>query len=80
MLFSTIAFAQPANDECATAQSLGTLPSPTACPNGLGAAVTVSGTNINATAPAPYTYLLGCGTGGNQPAPALDVWYSLKVC
>jgi len=76
MLFSAIAFAQPANDNCSTAQSLGTLPSPAACPNGLGAAVTLSGTTINATAPAPYTYLLGCGTGGNQPAPALDVWYS----
>jgi gliding motility-associated-like protein len=75
-LISLNAYAQPANDNCSTAQSLGTLPSPAACPNGLGAAVTVSGTNINATAPAPYTYLLGCGTGGNQPAPALDVWYS----
>ena len=76
LLYGLTSFAQPANDECSTAQSLGTLPVPAACPSGLGAAVTVSGTNINATAPSPYTYLLGCGTGGNQPSPALDVWYS----
>ncbi len=76
VISSLDSFAQPANDNCSTAQSLGTLPSPAACPNGLGATVTVSGTNINATAPSPYTYLLGCGTGGNQPVPALDVWYS----
>lgn len=71
-----LCFAQPANDNCNTAQSLGTLPAPAACPSGVGTAVTVSGTNINATAPSPYTYLLGCATGGNQPSPALDVWYS----
>lgn len=75
-VFPLLCIAQPANDNCNTAQNLGTLPAPAACPNGLGSSVTVTGTNINATAPSPYTYLLGCATGGNQPSPALDVWYS----
>ena len=75
ILLSFLSFSQPANDNCSTAQNLGSLPTPAACPNGVGATVNVTGTNINATAPNPYTYLLGCQTGGNQPAPALDVWY-----
>ena len=70
--FFTIA--QPPNDNCSNATHI-TLPNPLACPNGIGGTVNVSGTNIGATAPSPYTYLLGCSTGGNQPAPALDVWY-----
>ncbi len=69
-------FAQPANDGCNTAQNLGSLPAPAACPSGVGSTINVSGSNINATAATPYTYLLGCSTGGNQPSPALDVWYS----
>jgi hypothetical protein len=67
-------YAQPANDNCSGA-TLITLPSPSACPSGIGGVINITGTNINATAPSPYTYLLGCATGGNQPAPALDVWY-----
>ncbi|MBA2610960.1 MAG: hypothetical protein H0U95_03245, partial [Bacteroidetes bacterium] len=74
---SFLAVAQiPANDNCATAQNLGTLPTPAACPSGVGANVNVAGTTIGATAPNPYTTLLNCQTGGNQPGPALDVWYS----
>jgi hypothetical protein len=65
---------QPVNDNCANATVI-TLPNPVACPSGIGGTVNVSGTNVNATAPTPYTYLLGCATGGNQPAPARDVWY-----
>jgi gliding motility-associated-like protein len=77
LLVSLFTWAQaPANDNCTTAQNLGTLPTPAACPSGVGTAVNVSGTNIGATAPSPYTTLLGCQTGGNQPGPALDVWYS----
>jgi len=79
LLLSTLfSFAQvPANDNCSTATNLGTLPTPAACPSGVGANVNVTNqTNINATAPSPYTTLLGCQTGGNQPGPALDVWYS----
>ena len=68
-------FSQPANDNCSGAQNLGTLPTPAACPSGVGSSVNISGTTINATSPTPYTYLLGCQTTGNQPAPALDVWY-----
>jgi len=66
----------PSNDNCSTATNLGTLPTPAACPSGIGASVTSAGTNINATYPAIYTTLLGCQTGGNQPGPALDVWYT----
>lgn len=70
------AFAQPANDNCSTAQSLGTLPTPSACPTGNGSAVNVSGTNVGATSPNPYSYMIGCQPSGTQAAPALDVWYS----
>ena len=75
LLASSSVLAQPANDNCSTAQNLGNLPTPAACPVGTGANVNVTGTTINATSPTPYTYLLGCQTGGNQPAPARDVWY-----
>jgi gliding motility-associated-like protein len=77
LISSMVSIAQvPANDNCSGAQNLGTLPTPAACPSGIGTAVTVGGTNINATYPAVYTTLLGCQTGGNQPGPAFDVWYS----
>ena len=75
--FHLFVLGQPINDNCSNA-TLITLPNPAACLNGVGgvgSTVNVSGTNISATAPNPYTYLLGCQTGGNQPAPALDVWY-----
>jgi len=77
LLSSLFTWAQvPANDNCSTATNLGTLPNPAACPSGVGTAVNVTNqTNIGATAPSPYTTLLGCQTGGNQPGPALDVWY-----
>ena len=77
LIISLFSHAQvPVNDNCNTATNLGTLPLPAACPSGIGAPVNVVGTNINATAPNPYTTLLGCQTAGNQPGPALDVWYS----
>lgn len=77
-LFSSKAFAQPANDECATAQNLGTLPAPAACPSGAGTAVTAAGTITAATPGNPYIYQNGCsGAGGpNMGVPANDVWYS----
>ena len=78
-MLSQLAFAQPANDNCSGAQNLGTLPTPNSCNAatnpGVGSSINVTGTNINATSPNPYNYLLGCSTGGNQPAPGLDVWY-----
>jgi gliding motility-associated-like protein len=73
------AFAQPANNNCNTAQSLGSLPTPGACTGGLqnGTAVTVAGTTVGATATSPYTSITDCGTGtADQASPALDVWYS----
>jgi hypothetical protein len=79
-IFAAVAaFAQPANNNCNTAQNLGTLPTPAPCPSGIGATVSVSGTNVGATAPNPYTYLIGCQPAGNQAAPALDVWYSFTA-
>ena len=77
ILSSLFTWAQvPANDNCLTATNLGTLPTPAACPSGIGTVVNSNNqTNINATAPNPYTTLLNCQTGGNQPGPALDVWY-----
>ena len=70
-----VAFAQPANDDCNSAQPI-VLPTPAACPSGDGATVLISGTTVNATASNPYPYMNGCSGGGNQQAPALDVWYS----
>ncbi|MFN6037393.1 MAG: gliding motility-associated C-terminal domain-containing protein, partial [Bacteroidota bacterium] len=65
---------------CATAVSLGTLPTPAGCGGaggGLGAAVTQNGTNVGATAGNPYTYIADCGTGtADMVTNALDVWYS----
>ena len=76
LIISTLViYSQPANNTCGTAQNLGTLPTPAACPSGVGASVNVVGTTVGATYPLPYDYLLGCQTGGNQPAPSPDVWY-----
>jgi gliding motility-associated-like protein len=75
LLLNVVLFAQPANDDCSNAQVI-TLPTPAACPDGDGATVSISGTTIGATASNPYLYLTGCSGGGNQQAPALDVWYS----
>ena len=72
---TSFVFTQPVNDNCSGAQNLGNLPTPSACPSGIGTSVNVSGTTIGATPTNPYNYLLGCQTGGNQPAPANDVWY-----
>jgi hypothetical protein len=71
-------FAQPANDGCATATSLGTLPTPGACISGLqnGAVTTLNTqTTVAATAASPYVYQTGC-SGGNMTVFALDTWYS----
>lgn len=73
------AFAQPANNNCNTAQSLGSLPTPGACIAGVqnGAATTVAGTTIAATATSPAVSILNCqGGSADQFAPSLDVWYS----
>jgi hypothetical protein len=59
-------------NECTSAQNLGTLPTPSACPSGTGASVAVSGTNVGATPGSPYIYVAGCSAS----VPANDVWYS----
>ncbi len=78
-LISLNAFAQPANNNCSGAQSLGSLPAPGPCLLGVqnGSATTVSGTTIGATATSPAVSILNCQGGtADQAAPALDVWYS----
>jgi gliding motility-associated-like protein len=73
-----ISNAQPANDNCITAQNLGNLPAPAACPSGVGANLPVAGTIVAATEANPYVFQNGCsGAGGpNMGVPANDVWYS----
>ncbi len=71
-------FAQPANDNCSGATSLGTLPTPGACIAGLqnGTATTLNAqTTVGATAENPYVYQTGC-TGGAMTTFALSTWYS----
>ena len=74
------AFAQPANNNCATAQNIGTLPAPPACSGTaiqVGATVNIAGTLVGATPASPYVYQPGC-SGAGGPAmgvPANDVWY-----
>lgn len=71
------AFAQPANDACAGAQSLGNLPAPSGCPGGIGTPQNYNLNNIGATAENPYGTIVGCqGLGGDMATPAADVWYS----
>ena len=69
----------PANDACGGAQNLGAIPTPAACPNGVGAPVNLNTTNVCATAEPNYTSLLGCQPAGNQAAPAADVWYRFTI-
>jgi gliding motility-associated-like protein len=78
-IISGFAIAQPANDNCSTAQNIGTLPAAPACPGtGAGAQLNIAGTIVGATAPNPYLSQPACsGAGGpNMGVPANDVWYS----
>ena len=69
----------PANDACSGAQNLGAVPTPAACPNGVGTPVNFNLTNVCATAEPNYTSLLGCQPAGNQATPAADVWYRFTL-
>ncbi|MBC7863212.1 MAG: gliding motility-associated C-terminal domain-containing protein [Bacteroidia bacterium] len=72
-----IGFAQPANDDCSTAQAIGNLPTPAACPSGVGAAINIAGSLTTATAPNPYLFMNNCsGTSASMASPANDVWYT----
>lgn len=73
----------PANDACANAQNLGTLPMPVNCdpfdPNsGMGTPVTISGSNNCATAENPYIFQTNCNPG-TMANPAASVWYTFNV-
>src|SRR5688572_23349143 len=77
-------FANSQGNTCATAVSLGSLPTPVGCGGpggtGLGATINTNGTNVGATAANPYTYIPDCGTGTTDMAfPAIDVWYSFTA-
>jgi len=77
-IITSIAIAQPANDDCSTAQNIGSLPLPAACPSGIGNTVTVNGSLVGGTAMNPYTTSIGC-TGGAMASPAIDVWYTFTA-
>jgi gliding motility-associated-like protein len=71
-------YAQPANDGCAGAINLGTLPLPGACIAGLqnGIPTTVAGTTVGATSDSPFIYQTGCqGSAADMSSPNIDVWY-----
>lgn len=69
---SAIALAQPANDPCSGAISLGT---PT-----LNTQVCDNGTTVNATPEFPYPYFASCANNANGTAsPAADVWYTMTT-
>ncbi len=71
-----ISIAQPVNDLCSGAISLGTLGSPGACGSGFinGAITTVATTNLLATAENPYLSLVGCGMASGPGV--CSVWYT----
>ena len=78
-LFAVLAWAQPANDNCNNATSLGSLPTPGACISGNqdGAPITLNNqSTVGATGANPYPSLTGCASGGDMQSPALDVWYT----
>ncbi len=81
-LFNFNVFAQPANDGCAGAINIGSLPTPGACTAGLqnGAITTVTGTTVAATADNPFIFQNGCqGSALNMNAPSIDVWYKFTA-
>ena len=80
---TALAIAQPANDNCTTAQNLGTLATPPGCVGTaavIGAATTVNGTLVGATEANPYIYQSSCvGGTGTMAIPANDVWYTFTA-
>ena len=79
-------YAQVANDDCATAQNLGTLPTPQSCTSGpiptrgIGNPQTFNLTSTNATPSSPYISMTGCQAGNaSTSSPASDVWYQVTT-
>ena len=73
-------YSQVANDDCSTAQNIGTLPTPNPCPNGNGASVNINGTLNGATPANPYTFMPNCtGSATSTASPANDVWYTFTA-
>ncbi|HEX7413864.1 MAG TPA: hypothetical protein VF411_07435, partial [Bacteroidia bacterium] len=72
LFISLAAYAQPANDDCTGAVSLGTLPDPGTCAGTTqqnGAVITQAGTLVGATPENPYTIASPC-SGGSMATPA----------
>ena len=72
LFFVQTAWAQPANDDCSTAEQL-TLIEPSACPATVPTVLSVNGTTNGATPISPYPNFSGC-TGGST-STANEVWY-----
>ena len=74
---STPSCASPPPGDCNSSCTLGTLNTPSACPDETPVSNNFCLTNIGATASNPYTYIPNCqGSGTDMPLFAADVWYS----
>ncbi|KAA3631781.1 MAG: hypothetical protein DWQ02_15895, partial [Bacteroidetes bacterium] len=69
--------AQPANDECSSAQTL-ILSSTLDCNDNNTATHTFSGTNVDATPTSPYPSYAAC-TGGPSPSSGAEVWFTFAA-
>lgn len=72
--FLASAWAQPANDDCASPQLINLNP-PAPCPSTAPANTVINGTTIGATPISPYP-LLQCSNGDQNDGPAAEVWYT----
>ena len=68
---SVALIAQPANDLCQNAISMG---SP-----GLNQQICAAGTNVGANPEFPYPFQNNCGSGGSMASAADDVWYTITT-
>jgi len=64
---------------CDIACDLGTLDSPSPCPNSASVTQTFCLDNTGATAPTPYITQADCMEGNDLPNPAADIWYSFEA-
>ncbi len=80
LIFLTSGWAQPSNDECATATPLSLNP-PTPCSGGSSSPGTSNFTfnNNNATPTTPYPTFSNCNPGGQTNGPAAEVWYTFDA-
>ena len=80
LMTATLAWAQPANDECVTATPLVlNPPSPCSGGNSTPGVSTFSFSNNGATATTPYPTFSGCNPGGQTDGPAAEVWFTFDA-